>query len=242
MPLVRIDQTLDTPEENLALDEALLLECEARSGDKACEILRFWESASHFVVLGVAEKYRTAIDVEACARDSIPVLRRASGGGTVIQGPGCLNFSLILSLEQRPELQLIDRSYQSILEVVSGALSGGSAEVDFRGISDLTLGNLKISGNAQKRKRRTLLHHGTLLYNFRSELITRYLREPEKQPDYRQGRSHSEFVTNLDLDAPAIKAQLARAWNATATTDFEPPGLEELVHKKYGNRDWTERF
>lgn len=239
--LVLIDHTLATPEENLALDEALLLESEEVGGDAPLEILRFWESPSHFVVLGVADRYHDSVHVEACARDSIPVLRRSSGGGTVLQGPGCLNYSLVLSLETRPELRLIDRSYAVILETIASAL-GGTQSVDFQGISDLSVGNLKISGNAQKRKKRTLLHHGTLLYGFEATLITRYLQEPEKQPDYREQRRHADFVVNLELSVTDIKARLTTAWDAAISVDRQIPSLEDLIAEKYGNPDWTERF
>src|SRR5688572_23295776 len=99
-----LDLTLPTPEENLALDEALLLALEQDLAGGAgppppLETLRFWESPVPFVVLGVSGRLREEVDREACARAGVPVLRRASGGGTVIQGPGCLNFSLALSLE-----------------------------------------------------------------------------------------------------------------------------------------------
>ena len=88
-----LDLTLRTPAENLACDEGLLDFCEGGCGH---EILRFWEPQTHFVVLGHANRVATEVDREACERLGIPVLRRCSGGGTVLQGPGCLNYSLIL--------------------------------------------------------------------------------------------------------------------------------------------------
>jgi lipoate-protein ligase A len=239
--LVLLDHSLNTPEENLALDEALLLECEQQPPDALIEMLRFWESPTHFVVLGVADRYRDSVDLEACSRDSIPILRRASGGGTVLQGPGCLNYSLLLSLDLRSDLRAIDRSYAVILDVIAAAL-GGDRRVGFQGISDLTLGDLKISGNAQKRKKRTLLHHGTVLYGFETGLIARYLSEPEKQPEYRGQRRHDEFVANLDVSVADIKTRLSLAWQATSEPDRTLPPLEMLITEKYGNPAWTERF
>ena len=85
MPMMRLlELTLPSPAENLALDEALLLEHDG----VAVECLRFWESPVHFVALGVSGKMQADVDVDACARDGVPILRRASGGGTVLQGPG----------------------------------------------------------------------------------------------------------------------------------------------------------
>src|SRR5262245_25566901 len=110
-----IDLSLSTPEENLALDEALL-EAMDLAGSASLrlegEALRLWESPRPFVVLGVSRRIAEDVDREACRKDGVPVLRRASGGGTVLQGPGCLNFSLVLSLESRPELLQVAESYR----------------------------------------------------------------------------------------------------------------------------------
>ena len=235
-----LDLTLDTPEENLALDEALLLRARGRGG----EILRLWESPVPFVVLGVAGRLRDEVDVEAARRDGIPVLRRASGGGTVLQGPGCLDFALVLSLEDRPELRDVTRSYVHILETVAAAVAPG--EILQSGTSDLPRGAFKVSGNAQKRTRDMLVHHGTLLYDFDIDAMARYLREPERQPDYRRRRPHGEFVRNLPVARATIAARLALAWDAVESADTAEylalPDVARLVREKYADPAWTERF
>src|SRR6185503_18456412 len=88
-----LDFTLPTPAENLACDEALLDRAESAGGPA---FLRFWESPQPFVVLGYANKVAEEVNVEACRPLGVPILRRCSGGGTVLQGPGCLNYSLVL--------------------------------------------------------------------------------------------------------------------------------------------------
>jgi lipoate---protein ligase len=50
MTMQLLELTLDTPAENLALDEALLLATEAAGEPQ--ETLRIWEPRLHFVVLG----------------------------------------------------------------------------------------------------------------------------------------------------------------------------------------------
>src|SRR3954452_17786953 len=80
-----LDLTLPGAAENLALDEALLLEAEAgRSG----EVLRVWEWPRPAVVLGSGCKLAEDVWEEACAADGVPVLRRSTGGGTVLLGAG----------------------------------------------------------------------------------------------------------------------------------------------------------
>ncbi len=236
-----LELTLPSPAENLALDEALLLEQDGVAG----EWLRFWESPVHFVTLGVSGKMRNDVDVDACTRDGVPILRRASGGGTVLQGPGSLNYALVLSLDLRPELRDVTRGYRSILERTASAI--GVDEASQQGTSDLAVAGVKFSGNAQKRTRRAILHHGTLLWGFDLGLIPRYLREPEKQPDYRARRPHDEFVRNLEVPADELRRRIAAAWEAIPeslhSSPLPPiPDLSALLAEKYLSREWTERF
>ncbi len=91
-----LDAVLGTPAENLACDEALLDRCEERGE----EILRFWESRQHFVVVGYGNSVAAEVNVFACAQLGVPILRRCSGGGTVVQGPGCLNYNLSLCIPE----------------------------------------------------------------------------------------------------------------------------------------------
>src|SRR5262252_10196626 len=90
------DLTLPSPEENLACDEALLDLAEEGRGD---EVLRVWEPRHYFVVLGYSNKAAVEVNLPFCRLHTIPVLRRCTGGGAVLQGPGCLNYSLILRAE-----------------------------------------------------------------------------------------------------------------------------------------------
>ena len=242
MPLQLIDLSLRSPEENLALDEALLADAEAAAASgRDLGYLRLWESPDHFVVLGSACSLEKDVWVDRCRQDAIPILRRASGGGTVLQGPGCLNFSLALPLAHAPGLREIHSSYRAILGPSAAAL--GIDGIALRGSCDLALGEKKFSGSAQKRKRHCLLHQATLLYDFDLELMPRYLRRPEKQPNYREGREHVDFVMNLPLDAASLRARIASAWDALPPGQaWKPPTLDGLLESKYRNRKWIERF
>ncbi|HEX5272632.1 MAG TPA: lipoate--protein ligase family protein, partial [Gemmataceae bacterium] len=180
-----LDLTLASAAENLALDEALLLEAEAGRGR---EVLRLWEWPHYAAVLGAGCVLGDDVDEDACRADGVPVLRRASGGGTVLLGPGCLCYSLVLAYERGPAVCEITPSYVYILGRVRASLAGLLPAVEQAGTSDLTDGGLKFSGNAQQRKRDHLLHHGTLLYDFDLSRMGRHLRMPARQPDYRGRR------------------------------------------------------
>ena len=118
-----LDLTLPTPEENLALDEALLDEAELSEGPT--ETLRFWEAGGEMVVVGRSSVVDDEVRVEACRRAGVPILRRASGGAAVLAGPGCLMYAAVLDCRRRPELP------GSIAPIVSSSAysperSGGS--------------------------------------------------------------------------------------------------------------------
>ncbi|MFM7102663.1 MAG: biotin/lipoate A/B protein ligase family protein, partial [Verrucomicrobiota bacterium] len=170
-------------------------------------------------------------------------LRRCSGGGTVVQGPGCLSYALLLRVARDPALQTIAGANGWILERQRRALArvtGGRVEVD--GVTDLVLGGRKFSGNAQRRRREALLFHGTFLLRFDLAALSRWLRFPSWQPLYRAGRAHGDFVVNLGVEAEAVRAALALEWGARFEAMEPPPGrLAELLRERYANPEWNLR-
>ena len=207
--LVLINRCSADPHDNVALDAALFHALEATG---AGETLRFWESQGTAVIVGSLGDIPRQVHEDACLRDGVPIIRRLSGGGAVLVTRGCLNYSLVLSLEARPELRHVADSYRLILGRIVEALELPGLTI--RGQSDLAFGEQKVSGSAQRRGRQALLHHGTVLYAFDARTMERYLQEPERQPTYRAGRRHNTFVTNVPLQPDAIKAALIRAWDA----------------------------
>ena len=235
------DLTLPTPEENLACDEALLDMCDE---NKAEEVLRFWEPARYFVVVGYANEVAAEVNLAFCEANAIPVLRRCTGGGTVLQGPGCLNYSLILRIEEAGPLQSISGTNEFVLKRHAVALSealGWPAEM--RGHTDLSIGDLKFSGNAQRRKRNCLLFHGTFLLDFDIELIAKALLMPSKQPEYRQQRPHVDFLMNLGMPAQQVKEALCKMWHAGARQAEIPfDRINALIGEKYDREEWNRKF
>lgn len=234
------DLSFRTPAENLACDEALLEWCELNCGP---EVLRFWEASQPFVVLGYGKKVAEEIDSEACRVAGVPILRRCTGGGTVVQGPGCLSYALVLDMRDCPALAGVTEANAFIMErnrAALGTLLRG--EVAVKGITDLTWNGLKFSGNAQRRKKRYLLFHGTVLLDFDLSLMGRLLRHPVQQPAYRSQRAHREFVTNSRLAAEAVKAALVTAWHATELLSYFPQELMDELTPKYGTDAWNLKY
>jgi lipoate-protein ligase A len=236
-----LDLTLPTPEENLALDEALLEAAEA-SELECGEVLRLWESATHAVVVGRNTQVAAEVDAENCRTQGIPILRRTSGGASVIIGPGCLMYSLVLDLDQRPHLRAVDQCHGFVLGAIAAALSQVAPGIARQGTSDLAVRERKVSGNSCRYRRRHLLYHGTLLYAFDLSLLQHCLKCPPRQPEYRCGRDHGQFVENLSVDAATLRSLLRTAWSAQAPLASWPQaGTRRLAEERYSQRDWNWR-
>lgn len=255
-----LNLTLRSAAENLSLDEALLEQAE-RSGQPG-EVLRLWEPASLMVVLGSSSRAADEVKLDECKKNRVPVLRRPSGGATILTGPGCLMYAVVLSYESRPELRSIDRAHRFVLDTISAALQqhlnfpslsplgrgqgeGVPAATTIRrsGTSDLTLHNQKFSGNSLRCKRTHLLYHGTLLYNFQLDQVEKFLGSPSRQPEYRAGRNHRDFICNLPFPATTLRTSLIDAFRAdTILPDWPQELTAALVQDRYGRDDWNLRL
>jgi lipoate-protein ligase A len=242
------------PAELLAAEELLL---DAAEAGRIGETLTFWESSRHFVVLGYGNKVATETNQAVCERLDIPILRRISGGGTVLQGPGVLNYSLVLHAKEGAPLASISAANRFIMERNATALTrllnteratqDAERKVEVQGHTDLAIAGRKFSGNAQRRKRTHLLFHGAILLNLDFDLLDAVLPMPSLEPDYRRHRAHREFLTQLPCPARAVKAALCSAWSCSESADLDSlmpdwhAAVAKLVTEQYSRDDWNRR-
>ena len=235
-----LDRTLSGVHENLALDEALLVEADQVGGSAT---VRVWELATIAVVLGASCRLHEAVNLDACRADGVPIARRCSGGGAVVIGPGALNVSVIVPTESAPIA--VDEAQRWVLGRIADRLRELGQPVEVRGSGDLALGGRKFSGSAQRRLKRTMLVHASILFALPAERIARYLGDPPKrQPDYRDGRPHEEFVTTIPLERDTIVDACRAAWDAEPRDgdEIRIAYVEKLVATKYADPAWVERF
>lgn len=235
-----LDLTYPSAAENLACDEAMLDQCEEGLDG---EVLRFWESLGHFVVLGMSGELRKEVREENCAARGMPVLRRVSGGGTVVQGPGVLNYAVVIRPDASHDASSVRGAHRYVLGKLAGAIASLTGElVQQSGDSDLTIAGRKISGNAQRRRGRAVLVHGTLLVGLDVSIVEDVLPLPDRMPHYRGERGHTAFLRNLTIDRTALKERVCEAWNARECA--VPPGearIRQLVEQRYGAASWIRR-
>jgi len=233
-----LDLTLPTPAENLALDEALLESAEL--GELRGDVLRLWEMPQLAIVVGRSSRVTEEVDQSAAGAANVPILRRSSGGAAVVAGPGCLMYSIVLRYEGREHLRMLDEVHRHVLGIVRAALSPLISGIEHAGICDLVLAGKKFSGNSLRCKRDHLLYHGTLLYSFDLNVISRLLKIPIRQPDYRAGRSHADFVINVPASSTDLRAALAASFAAgTLLPDWPRARAAQLVRSRYSREAWN---
>jgi lipoate-protein ligase A len=230
------------PQELLAWDEGFL---DAAESGAVGEVLWFWESPQPFVVVGYGQSIPVEVHQPNAQQDHVPILRRCSGGGAVVQGPGCLNYGLVLPItDESGPTGTITATNHWVMERNRRALQTLLPQtVAIRGHTDLAIvsetGTLKFSGNAQRRRRTFLLFHGTILIDFHLPLIERYLRFPSKVPEYRESRSHLEFVANTGLARSAVMTALKAEWGANRALERLPQGtMEAALDARYSRAEF----
>ncbi len=154
------------------------------------------------VVLGRGSRPEIELNTTACRDDRVTVQRRHGGGCAVVLDPGNLIVSAVLPVTGFGG----NPGHFARLThwLTDGLQRAGVSGVRQRGISDLALGEQKVGGACIYRTREVLFYSVTLLVQPEPGLMARYLAHPPREPDYRRGRPHEEFVTSLVRKFPDI--------------------------------------
>jgi len=171
-----------------------------------------WEPAEVACVLGAGTPAGD-VDLALCAATDVPVYRRRGGGGAVVLTPGCLVITACYDATRRTfATQWIE---PVAVAIVRAMVSLGVRDAVVRGLGDVALGERKIVGSSLYANRKVALYQGSLLVEPDLALVEQYLPYPSKEPDYRRGRAHLDFVTSLAqagyrLEPAALRAALER--------------------------------
>lgn len=239
-----LDYSHQDPAWNLAIDEALLVEADAQ---RLPTVLRLWEFAQPVVVLGRGSKWASEVHADYCQDQQIPILRRCSGGATVMGGPGCLMYSLTIDLRTNPKLRVLDQMHQYVMRAVLDSVLAvvpkeEHSQLSIQGICDLTYQGRKFSGNSVRICRQHVLYHGTILYRVDLDLIARCLAMPPRQPEYRNQRSHERFLVNIPVEPLGLRAALGETFAAEhPLTELPLAQIDDLVRSRYGSQAWNLR-
>ena len=152
------------------------------------------------VVLGRGSRAEAEVDLRACREDGVELRRRRGGGCSVVLDPGIV---VVAASVPAPGIGDNQRHFDRLCAwLIEGLEAIGVTGVRQAGISDLSLDGRKVAGCCIYRRPGRLLFSAALLVDAQLELLDRYLRHPPREPDYRRGRGHRDFVARL-ADHPA---------------------------------------
>lgn len=181
-----------------------------------------WQPDRIVIVLGHSNPVSRSVIEENVIRDAISLCRRPSGGQTVLLTPAMLAVSAAYGLDRPASPYPFFTVFTSRLIRALGML--GINGLSRQGISDITLGGRKIAGSAIHQNRERLFYHAVLNIDEPGETFKKYLLHPEREPEYRQGRPHDEFVTSLrESGYPFPIGEIVRVLDREMT----PPPLPE---------------
>ncbi|MDR3206202.1 MAG: lipoate--protein ligase family protein [Candidatus Methanoplasma sp.] len=141
-----------TPDQSIAIDRAVF---ESREKGLSEDTIHVYSRDRRTVSLGRFGD-RSALLPGA---DGIPCVRRMSGGGTILTGPG----QIVLSVTLGGSMPSRDLSFEMICGGISDALKDLGMAAEYRPPNDVLAFGKKISGGAQYRTAECMLHHATLI-------------------------------------------------------------------------------
>jgi len=180
--------------EQLQIEEALL-----RADERNWCVINTGSSPA--IVMGISGKPELLIQREQFMQSPLPLIRRFSGGGTVIVDEHTVFVTWIFNSDSiqvpcfpQPIYKWTTSWYQKALSSLEMCLNE----------SDYAIGERKFGGNAQYLRKGRWLHHSSLLWDYQAENMS-YLLMPAKTPVYREGRGHEDFLCRLKDHIPEKK-------------------------------------
>lgn len=191
--IIFIDHSFDDVYLNLAFEETLL---DAVSSKKLPPLVRVWQNPIS-IVMGISRRVNDDLFLDEIREDRVPIARRVSGGGTVYHDPGTVSYSFFFPWElvgpDAAPYKIDSSTIDPFLNIIINALETIGFESHKSGVSDIFIDDRKVSGNAQRRIKGAILHHGTLLIDVDISRMSRYLKIPPERKDI----PHEKFVTSL---------------------------------------------
>ena len=204
-----------------------------------------WQNRSA-VVIGKYQNALAEIDLPYVEENGIQVVRRLSGGGAVYHDLGNLNFTFITDAGDAETLDM-----RVFCAPVLRTLESLGVRAELNGRNDMTIDGRKFSGNSQYLRGGRIMHHGTILFDSRLDVVERALRVDPEKIRAKGAASVRSRVTNVrpylreDVELAEFRALLrenilrGNPGAPRAFTDAEQKRIEELTRERYASWDWT---
>ena len=226
---------------NMAIDEALL-----NSGIPTLRLYKWKPSA---ISIGYFQSMEEEVNMDACHRNGINVIRRITGGGAVYHDSiGEITYSIVLPASMFPS---IPESYKAIGRCLINGFERIGLEAEYAGINDIVVNGKKISGSAQTRRHGIILQHGTILLKVNVKKMFSLLKVTEKKIMDKEIKRVEERVTSIEkeigkVNEEEIKEAIIKGFQIGLNAELEEGELNEKeieaatqLVKKYESREWN---
>lgn len=232
----------------MALDEAIM---ESVRNNKSNTTIRLYGWKREAVTIGQFQGILNEVNMDACKKQNIDIVRRRTGGGAVYHDPeGEITYSIIGKEENFP--QDLAKSYEYVCQPIINALKKIGLNAQFKPINDILVDDKKISGNAQTRKKGIFLQHGTILYSVNIERMFSLLKAGQTPEIHKLVQSVKKVVTSIKhhkeisqeeilktLEEEFAKQFFNNEYEVSNYTKEELEKAQELKQKIYQTKEWN---
>jgi len=235
------NQNVTDPRVNLALEEYCL-----RNLDMDEEYLLFYINEPS-VIIGRNQNTIEEINGDYIRDRDVHVVRRVSGGGAVYHDAGNLNFSFITRYDRNSL-----NNFRKFTEPVIAALRDMGVPAELTGRNDIVADGRKISGNAQFSTGKSMLSHGTLLFDSEIDAVVEALNVKTDKIESKGLKSVRSRVANISefleepMEMEAFRIRLLETIFAPCggvreyvLSDADREKVLELSRTKYHSWDWN---
>lgn len=172
------------PYMNHAIEEYVL-----KNFDEDCFML--WRN-DPCILIGKHQNTLSEINIDYVNNHKLPVVRRVTGGGTIFNDLGNLNFTFI---SNNSDNRFAD--FEKFTYPIIQALKKLSINAELSGRNDLTIDGKKFSGNAQYSYKNKILHHGSILFSADMSNLVQALKVKDIKFQDKAVKSVGSRVTNI---------------------------------------------
>jgi len=219
----------DNAYRNMAIDNAILV---ANSKGLVPPTVRFYYWVPSAITIGYFQSLEEEVDLLMCKKHGVDYVRRITGGGSVFH-ENELTYSIVISEDHKKIPKNIMDSYGRICGAIIKGLDNFGIKSVYHPINDILCNGKKISGNAQTRKHRTVLQHGTVLLDVDVEKMFSLLRvSDEKMVD--------KLVSDVKQRVTSVRNVLNRKVPFSEIVNDMKKGFEDEFNSELFSGDLTE--
>ena len=241
----------NTAARNMAIDRAVLV---SNGEGKVPPTVRFYEWTPSAISIGYFQSLVEEVDLEMCEKYGVDYVRRITGGGAVFHDDE-LTYSIVIPESHKDISKNIMESYGKICGAVIEGLKNLEIDSEYKPINDIIVNGKKISGNAQTRKYKTILQHGTVLMDVNVEKMFSLLKVTNEKIRDKLISDVKERVTSINhilkkevsfkYIANAMKKGFEEEFNVNLLlgklTEEELKLTDKFEKEYFGSKKWNHK-